>query len=200
MPYADDDIERLLARGNLSGRAYDEIEARVMRAVLPRPRRSNFYWVLAAAIPAVAALGGVALYLGTPTEATSDAGGFTAKGADTSLSGAVELRCSGEGACRAGDKLLFLVDTRVVHGYLNASAQRIEPPSPEKVRFFPTASGESPRLEDSGGMIVVDKAVRLGASLGPGLYRVDVWWTEAAPSADPLPGGRRTSVELKIDE
>jgi hypothetical protein len=199
MPYADDDLERLLAQGHLSGRAYDEIESRVMQAVLPRPRRSNFYWVLAAAIPAVAALGGVALYLGSPTVATTDGGGFTAKGADTSLSGAVELRCSGEGACRAGDKLLFMVDTSVVHGYLNASAQRIEPPSPERVRLFPTASGESPRVEASGGMIVVDKAVRLGASLGPGLYRVDVWWTEAAPATDPS-AGRRTSVELKIDE
>jgi len=200
MPYADEDLERLLARGNLSGRAYDEIESRVMRAVLPeQPRRSRFYWVLAAALPAVTALGGLAVYLGAPGEKPPDTGGFTAKGADTSLAGSVELRCSGKGGCRAGDTLHFLVNTAVAHGYLNASAQRITPPSPERIRFFPTASGESPRVEPLGGTIVVDKAVRLGASLGPGVYRVDVRWTDAAPSADPN-AGRGVSVELRIDE
>jgi hypothetical protein len=199
MPYADDDLERLLAHGHLSGRAYDQIESRVMQSVLPRPRASRFYWALAAALPAVAALGGLVLYLSGSPGAPSDTGRFTAKGAATSLAGAVELRCSTERACRAGDTLLFLVDTNVVHGYLNASAQRITPPSPERIRLFPTESGESPRVEAAVGMAVLDKGVRLGKSLGPGVYRVDVRWTDAAPSTDPS-AGRGTSVELKIDE
>lgn len=194
----DDDIEGLLAGGHLSGRAYDQIEARVMERVLYRPQASRFYWVMAAALPVAAALGGVALYMSGRAAEPEPAGGFTAKGAFDPLAGAVELRCSTERACRAGDTLLFLVDTDRVHGYLNASAQRITPPSSERIRFFPTAGGESPRVETGGGMAVVKQGVRLGPSLGPGVYRVDVRWTDAAPSTDPS-AGRGTSVELTID-
>jgi hypothetical protein len=200
MPYDDDDLERLLAHGHLSGRAYDRIESRVMQSVVPRAPLARFGWILAAALPAAAALGGLALYLGAaPAGEPSEASGFTAKGAGTPLAGSVELRCSSERPCRVGDTLLFLVDTGVVHGYLNASAQRIAPPSLERIRFFPTASGESPRLEAGGGTIVVEKGVRLGKTLGPGVYRVDVWWTDAAPSLD-ASAGRKTSVELTIEE
>jgi hypothetical protein len=127
------------------------------------------------------------------------AGGFTAKGAADPFAGAVELRCSAERACRAGDTLMFLVDTSRVHGYLNASAQRVAPPSPERIRFFPTANGESPHVGAAGGMAVVKQGVRLGPSLGPGLYRIDVRWADAAAPADPS-AGSGTSVELKIDE
>lgn len=199
MSFDDDDLERVLANGHLSGRAYDEIEARVMQAVLPRQRPSRFYWVLAAALPAAAALGGIVLYLSRPAEETPPAGGFTAKGSEGPLAGAVELRCSADRGCRTGDTLLFLVDTNRVHGYLNASAQRIAPPSSERIRFFPTGSGESPLVEATGGMKVVEKGVRLGPSFGPGVYRVDVRWTKGAPSTDPS-AGQGTSVELKIDE
>lgn len=199
MPYKDDDLETLLAGGHLSGRAYDRIEARVMERVLPRPRASRFYWVMAAALPAAAALGGVALFMSGPAPEPKPTGGFMAKGAADPLAGAVELRCSAERACRAGDTLMFLVDTSRVHGYLNASAQRIAPPSSEQVRFFPTPSGESPEVQALGGMTVVEQGVRLGPSLGPGVYRVDVRWTEAAPSTDPS-AGRGTSVELRIEE
>ncbi len=199
MPYADEDLERLLAHGHLSGRAYDRIESRVMQSVLPRAPVSRFYWVLAAAFPAVTALGGLAFYLSLPAGEPSEAGGFTTKGADASLAGAVELRCSSERPCRVGDMLLFLVDTDLVHGYLNASAQRVAPPSPERVRLFPTESGESPHLVAGGGTAVAEKGVRLGKSLGPGVYRVDVRWTDTAPSSDPS-AGRGTSVELRIEE
>lgn len=199
MRFDDDDLENLLAGGHLSGRAYDRIEARVMERVLPRPRASRFYFLMAAALPVAAALGGVALYMRGQAAEPGSAGGLTAKGARDPLAGAVELRCSAERACRAGDTLLFLVDTDRVHGYLNASAQRITPPSAERIRFFPTASGESPLVEATGGMTVVKQGVRLGPSLGPGVYRVDVRWTDTAPSTD-ASAGRGTSVELEIDE
>lgn len=199
MSYKDEDLETLLAGGHLSGRAYDRIEARVMERVLPRPHATRLYWLMAAALPAAAALGGVALYMTGSEPEPKPAGGFTAKGAADALAGAVELRCSAERACRPGDTLMFLVDTTKVHGYLNASAQRITPPSPERVRFFPTATGESPQVEATGGMTVVKQGVRLGPSLGPGVYRVDVRWTEAGPSTDPS-AGRGTSVELRIEE
>ncbi|HKO51458.1 MAG TPA: hypothetical protein VJV79_27305 [Polyangiaceae bacterium] len=199
MPYDEQDLEQLLAQGHLSGRAYDEIESRVMQRVVPRARVARLYWVLAAALPAAAAVGGLLFYLGVPSRESNAGGGFTAKGIDSSFAGAVELRCSSERACRVGDTLLFLVDTGVAHGYLNASAQRISPPSPERIRLFPTESGESPYLEATGGMTVVDKGIRLQKALGPGVYRIDVRWTDAAPSPDPS-AGHGTSVELRIDE
>jgi len=199
MSFNDDDLEGLLANGHLSGRAYDQIEARVMDSVVPRARPSRFYWVMAAALPAAAALGAVALYLSRPAEESNPTGGFTAKGAEGPFAGAVELRCSADRGCRRGDTLMFLVDTNRVQGYLSASAQRITPPSPERIRFFPTESGDSPRVEATGGMKVVERGVRLGASLGPGVYRVDIRWTDGAPSTDPS-AGHGTSVELEIDE
>jgi hypothetical protein len=198
MPDDDQELERLLAHGHLSGRAYDRIEAEVMQSVVPRAPAARFPRLLAAALPVTMMLGGLAFYLSAPARKASNTGSFTAKGAESPLAGAVELRCSNEHACRVGDTLFFLVDTSVAHGYLNASAQRITPPSPERIRFFPTEGGESPRLTTTGGMTVVDKGVRLGKALGPGVYRVYVRWTDA-PSPDPS-AGHGTSVELTINE
>ncbi len=198
MPDADEDLERLLANGHLSGRAYDEIEVRVLDRVAPRARLTRFQWLLAAALPVTAAAG-LAFSLSREAIDSKESGGFTAKGSEPALAGAVELRCSSERACRAGDTLFFLVNTDVAHGYLNASAQRISPPSIERIRFFPTEGGDSPRVEAAHGTIVVEKGVRLGPSLTPGVYRVDVRWTDGGPSPDPS-AGRGTSVELRIDE
>jgi len=199
MPYDEQEIEQLLAHGHLSGRAYDEIENRIMQRVAPRPRSARFHWLLAAAVPMVAALGGFVFYLGAASKEPPARGGFAAKGNDTSVAGAVELRCSSERGCRVGDTLFFLVDTGIANGHLSASAQRIAPPSPERIQFFPTPSGERPYLAAGGGTIVVDKGVRLQKALGPGVYRVDVRWTGTAPSPDPS-AEQGTSVELRIDE
>jgi hypothetical protein len=199
MPYPDQDIERLLANGHLSGRAYDRIEERVMERVAPRRRVPRLRWLLAAALPAVTAVGGLVFFLGRTPPASNDGGGFREKGSEPALAGAVELRCSTERSCRVGDTLLFLVNTDVIHGYLNVSAQRISPPSPERIRFFPTESGDSPRVEAARGTIVLEKGIRLGPSLSPGIYRVDLRWTDGAASPDPS-AGRGTSVELRIDE
>jgi hypothetical protein len=207
MPYDEQEIEQLLAHGHLSGRAYDEIENRIMQRVAPRPASARFHWLLAAAVPMVAALGGLVFYVGVaskePHSLTSKEpsarGGFAAKGRETSVAGAVELRCSSERACRVGDTLFFLVDTGIASGHLSASAQRITPPSPERIQFFPTQSGERPYLDAGGGTIVVDKGVRLQKALGPGVYQVDVRWTGAATSPDPS-AEHGTSVELRIDE
>jgi hypothetical protein len=199
MAYDDKDLERLLGQGCLSGASYDRIEANVMRKVLPPARRSRSVWLWASLLPAAAALAGVALYLMTPAAELGDSAGFTAKGTRASGVGAVELACSAERPCRAGDTLLFVVDTGIAHGYLNASAQRIQPASPERIRFFPTEKGESPRVEAGNGTTVVSQGVRLGPSLGPGVYRVDIWFTDDAPSHD-RSRGRLTSVELRVEE
>jgi len=196
MSHADEDLERLLAQGHLSGATYDRIEANVLERVAPEPRRRRSPWLCAAVLPAAAALGGLSLFLGRP--APSAEAGFTPKGSATALAGAVELACSAERACRVGDTLVFVVDTGVARGYLNASAQRVEPPSAERIRLFPSARGESPRLAAGAGTTVVPEGVRLNGAFGPGVYRIDIWFSDDAPSPEPR-GGRTTSVELRIE-
>jgi hypothetical protein len=198
MSYDDEDLERLLSQGCLGGATYDRIESSVMRRVLPQPRRPRRAWMLASLLPVAAALGGLALYL-APSGKGTDAEGFTAKGAGASLAGAVELACATDRPCRAGDTLVFVVDTNAVHGYLNASAQRVRPESSERIRFFPTESGASPRVEAGRGTTTAPQGVRLGESLGPGVYRVDIWFTNDGPSPEPSTG-RATSVELTVEE
>jgi hypothetical protein len=198
MSYDDQDLERLLTNGYLSGASYDRIAANVMQRVLPPPRRPKAAWLRVALLPAAAVLSGLALYLVT-SQGDTGSTGFTAKGTSASVADAVELTCSADRPCRAGDTLVFVVDTTLVHGYLNASARRIAPESSERVRFFPTEKGDSPRVEPGTGTTVVPQGVRLGPSLGPGKYQVDVWFTDDAPSLDPSKG-RATRLELTVEE
>jgi hypothetical protein len=199
MSHDDLDLERLLARGNLGGATYDRIESNVMQRVSAPTERRRPAWLWAAALPLAAALGVLALFFRTPSEPATDSAGFTAKGSNASPAGGVELTCAADRPCRAGDTLMFVIDTSAAHGYLNASAQRIEPGSPERIRLFPTEKGESPRVEAGVGTTVVPQGLRLGPAFTPGVYRVDVWFTEAGPS--PHPGeGRPISVELTLDD
>jgi hypothetical protein len=150
-------------------------------------------------LPAAAALGALALELAGGPLAASGPGGFTAKGASTFPAGIVELACSEKRPCRAGDTLLFMVDAAAAHGYLNARAQRIEPASPERIRLFPTEAGASPRVAAGGSSVVASQGVRLGQAFEPGSYRVEVWFTDDAPSADPRKG-RKTFAEFTIEK
>lgn len=200
MSLDDDELERLLARGHLSGATYDRIESSLMKRVLPQARRPRPAWLRFAVVPAAAALVAFALYLGRSSKDAEEAAGFTAKGAGpSSLAGAVELACAAHRGCRLGDTLVFVVDTSLAHGYLNASARRVEPKSSELIHFFPAEDGSSPRIEAGTGTIAVPRGVRLGGALTPGVYRVDIWFTDAAPSSHPREG-RSTSVELVVEE
>ena len=199
MSHDDADLERLLARGNLGGATYDRIEANVMRRVLPQPQRRRPSRLWAVALPAAAALGALALFFRTPVETAADDAGFTAKGSDTFPAAGVDLMCAADRPCRPGDTLVFVVDTNVVHGYLNASAQRLDPASPERIRLFPTEKGESPRVGAGVGTTVVPKGLRLGPAFTPGVYRIDVWFTDAGPSAQPS-NARPIRIELTLDD
>jgi hypothetical protein len=199
MSYDDADLERLLARGNLGGPSYDRIESNVMRRVVPRTHRPRAAWLLPAALPAAVTLGVLALFFRTSADTAPGATGFTAKGSDTSPAGGVELTCAADRPCRGGDTLVFVVDTSIAHGYVNASAQRIAPASPERIHLFPTEKGESPRVEAGVGTTVVQKGLRLGPAFTPGVYRVDVWFTDTGPSSRPGEG-RPISVELTVDD
>ncbi len=204
MRYDDEGLERLLAGGNLSGAQYDRIEAQVMRRVAkPTPLRS-----IARAMPALALVAGmsaVALRLTSPESPSAEgASGFTAKGAGVeSLHGAVELVCSGEpDRCRVEDTLLFVVDSDRASGYLNASVERIEPPSRDRVRLFPTKDGAAPHVEADRGTTVLAQGVRLASLPGPGLYRVDIWFSESHSASDEgrTRPGRRLQRMLRVLE
>lgn len=202
MRYDDDELERLLSGGHFSGAQYDRIEAQVMRRVVKTPR-----FRLARVLPAVAVLagvGGFALYMSSPGTPTTEESGFTPKGAVVASSrGAVELMCSGEqGRCGLGDTLMFVVDSGVASGYLNARAERVEPSSSEPVTLFPTSEGESPRVEPNRGTTVVPLGVRLASLRGPGLYRVEIWFSssEAARDASRPPAEGRLEVMLRVVE
>jgi hypothetical protein len=199
MSYDDLDLERLLARGSLGGPTYDRIESNVMRRVSPQSQRSRSVRRWAALLPAAAALAGVALYLGASSRTAIDSAGFTAKGSEASLTGAVELSCSGEPSCRKGDTLVFIVNSSIVGGYLNARARRIRPESTARIQLFPSEKGESPRLEAAAGTTVVPQGIRLGDAFSSGVYLVDVWFTDSGPSPDPGEG-RLTSVEFTVSD
>jgi hypothetical protein len=199
MSLDDADLERLLARGRLSGAAYDRIEARVFaRTSTRRGLGRNGRWtLLAAALCGVVALG--VAFVRPAREVTSL--GFRAKGGPSpAAAGAVELSCSSEGRpCRVGDTLMFLVDSDAVSGYLSASAVRLDPPSEERTLYFPTRSGEAPYVGAGHGTVVASEGVRL---TGAGLYRVEIRFSKSKPER--VPWGEDTtgvlSVPLRIEE
>lgn len=207
MRYDEEEVERLLAGGYLSGAQYDRIEARVLRRVASQPARGGIRRVLpdlAAPLGGTAlVVGALALHVGSSEPPAANAPSFTAKGAAAApKQGAVELVCSGAPrACTVDDTLMFVVNTSVASGYLHASAERVEPPSPERIWLFPTEDGESPRVEPGQGTTVVPQGIRLASLPGPGLYRVDIWFSEGKPLAerDRLRAERRLPVLLRIE-
>ena len=201
MSRGDERLEELLSSGHLSGAAYDRIEARVLARTARKEPRAHARWLpLAAAICGTMAL---LLVVGRTRQLPSGSG-FTAKGEHAAASGgSVELACSSEDRpCRAGDTLMFLVDSGAHSGYLNASAVRLEPPSEERVWFFPTAEGDAPHVALGQGTVVAPQGIRLTAQQRPGLYRVDIWFSESKPERR-VPTGleeRVISVRLEIED
>jgi hypothetical protein len=200
MQHDDRSLERLLARGHLSGAEYDRIETRVLDRVARPGKPGRGRWLVVAA-PVVAAAAGLALCI-TGLRAPADpSGGFTPKGTTvTTIDGAVELVCSGDARpCRVGDTLMFLVDSSVASGYLNATATRIAPPSEERYVLFPSAGGQSPYVASGSGTVVVPQGIRIGAQHGAGLFRVEVSFFERGAALAPRLAGT-TSVDLKVVE
>jgi hypothetical protein len=202
MSHDDETLERLLAKGHLSGAAYDQIEARVMARTAgePRPQSRQWWWAFAASACGASAL--VFALAGSEPPAASS--GFTAKGAPAVPGlGSVELACSNDGRpCRRGDTLLFVVDSGLAAGFLSASAVRVEPPSVERIWFFPTSGGEAPFIAAGTGTVVASQGVRIGQDQVPGLYRVDIRFTPEKPTRVVIPEAREgfVSVTLRIED
>jgi hypothetical protein len=196
MSLDDDSLERLLSGGHLSGAAYDRIEERVLARVTGEPRAESrrWWWALAAATCSLGAL----LFAWNASELWP--AGFTAKGdPSAAVEGSVELACaSGAGPCRAGETLMFLIDSGQVTGYLSASALRLDSPSAEPVWFFPTASGEAPYIAAGEGMVVASQGVRIGANLPPGRYLVAIRFTPDKPTRSQLSHADDGALKLRL--
>jgi hypothetical protein len=203
MAHSDEDLERILSNGHLSGREYDRIEAEVMRRVAPDPERRRGRWLLAG-LAAAGGVGACFFYLGVLAPRSAEVSGFRAKGgAAAPAEGAVALSCPDAGGpCRLGETLVFAVDSSRVSGYLNAYAERVDPPGGERIGYFPTASGSAPRVAPGTGTVVLAQGVRLGSEHAAGLYRVHVWFSDEKPgrSADASSTEKTTSVLLRITE
>lgn len=173
-------LDQLLAGGSLGGPRYDEIFERVVPrtagAEAGRPRRWRRWWLVmsAALVPAAAAWLVLARPKGPPP---------TPKGA-AGLSGAIELGCgvAAGHVCRAGDTLLFSVNSAVASGYLAAYAERIGDPSSERIWYFPRTGGRAPLVSAGQATVVLPEGIRIGPEHTPGRYRVTAWITQSPPS------------------
>jgi hypothetical protein len=180
------DLDRLLARGRLSGAEYDAVEQRIFEQLAPRRRRPR--WQLLA--PAIALAAGLALFAGL----TASEKHYAEKGGGTPVRGVVNIGC-GSGAmhsCRLGDTLMFSVLGNVAPVYLVAYAEPLAG-EPSRIWYFPQAGHIAPRVEAGAGTNVSSEGVRLGPPHVKGRYRVKVWLSESAV-------GREQAAELKGHE
>jgi hypothetical protein len=184
MDEEDQRLERLLAHGYLSGSQYDEIE----RKVLKRSTKPRSMAALAWGVPAgiVGSCLVAFLLIHTPGEAP-----FTPKGGAESAIGVIDVGCGrADHVCKAGDTLMFSVNTAVASGHLGAYAERLGAGKQDRIGYFPTAGGSTPRVARTGGTVVLPEGVRIGPEHTPGRYRVHVW-----VSRRPLSGPELENVE-----
>jgi hypothetical protein len=202
----DDDLEidQLLAGGRLSGRQYDEIEQRVLRQVAPR--RARRWWPALGGAAALASALSAWLLMARSDPADErtrpralDA--FSEKGGDASARSApvFDLRCATpSGACRVGDTLMVSAHGVVRAGYLAAFAERTGNAKQERIWYFPSESGESPRIEATAETVVVPQGIELAAPHAPGRYEVTLWLSDH-PDRRVLPAeGARRVLSLVI--
>ena len=166
------ELDRLLARGSLSGSEYDQIEARILDRVQPRSANR----VLRPLVPAVAGLAmaaAVALLVVRPSDTES----FRAKGGGTPGLGVIEMACAGTtpSSCPRGSTVMFSVNAAVASGYLGAYAESLDDPARPRIWYFPTRAGVSPHVATASGTVVVPQGVRLGHEHAPGRYRIHAW-------------------------
>jgi hypothetical protein len=155
----DDELDRLLARGRLSGRQRDNVLDGAVRAAAPR--RRGWRQLLAVLLPATAA---ALLLLLWPRQA------FTPKGAPAST--LLEVTCV-DGArdrCRAGETLLFHVGGANQGGVLTAWAEPAG--GGEAIWYFPPSDDRPLTVAATPAMQTLGRGVRLGPEQPPGAYVV----------------------------
>jgi len=167
-------LDRLLAKGHLGGPEYDRILNNVLERT-HRPLGQRRAWMLGpVAGLSLAAAAIVVLLVGRPAQQP-----FASKGSAPAVSGALSIGCpspvGSPGSCRVGDTLMFEVNAAVVCGHLGAYAERADAPGGQRIWYFPTATGASPRVDRGEGTLVVPEGIRLGPEHAPGRYRLTVW-------------------------
>jgi hypothetical protein len=162
-----DDLDRLLARGRLSGPQRDRVLEKVL-AKTSRPRGLRLKHVaLAAPLAAVAA---VLILVGVRQREHAD---FSVKGGGGSV---VEASCSNGplSACPVGSTLVFRFDGLSAPAYVQAYATPSSPSEGERVWYFPTSSVPAPQLAAEASSELLQKAVVIGAEHSARDYRITI--------------------------
>jgi hypothetical protein len=168
----DNELDRLLARGRLSGPDRDRILDRVLQNVGTEPARRPRGWLVAIASAAAAAIVAVVVWVALQPGDRDE--GFRTKGGGAGV--AVEIGCRhGEDIrrdrCARGDRLLVQVDGLGQEAYLAAWA---DGPDGRRVWYFPEDDGVMPRVVPGGGPVLVDRSVGIGDEHAPGNYQITV--------------------------
>ena len=162
-----DDLDRLLARGRLSGPQRDRILERVL-AKSAAPGRRRIQRAVVIALPLVAAAA-VWVLIPKPDEGLH----FSAKGG---ADAGVEATCLGGAlsACPAGSTLVFRFDGIQVPAYVHAYATPSPPTAGERVWYFPTSTVAAPQLSLTSGSEVLQKGVLIGPEHTASAYQITV--------------------------
>jgi hypothetical protein len=172
----DDDIDRLLARGGLSGPQRERIFDEVHRTV---GKRKAFRWSRYAAFGAPLAIAAALALVLYPSHRL---GGFAAKGTQSSV---VEVLCpdGALSACPLGSKLFFSIEGIVAPVFVHAYADPVGS-GHERVWYFPTTNGAEPISVSPDQERLLKKAVVIGPEHGSGAYRIHVVLSTAPLSRD----------------
>jgi hypothetical protein len=159
-----DDLDRLLARGRLSGPQRERILDRVLEATA-RPGRLRLKHVIVAA-PLVAAAAALVL-----VSRQDEAPSFSPKGDKSST---IETTCSGGllSACPIGSKLVFRFDGVSEPAYVQAYATPSPPNAGDRIWYFPTSAVPAPQLTAHAESEVLQKGVLIGPEHSAGGYRI----------------------------
>jgi hypothetical protein len=162
-----DDLDRLLARGRLSGPQRDRVLEKVL-AKTTRPRGLRLKHVaLAAPLAAVAA---VLILVGLRPPEHAE---FSVKGRGGSM---VEASCSNGplSACPVGSTLVFRFDGLSAPAHVQAYATPSSPSEGERVWYFPTSTVPAPQLSAKAPSELLQKAVVIGPEHSATAYRITI--------------------------
>jgi hypothetical protein len=191
----DDELDKLLARGHLSGAQYDSVEKRVLDRVAPRPKHLLRWLPLAAA----------GLVLGVATLHVTEDSSFRSKGSGPGPA-VINLGCGRELSrdCRAETTLLFTVNAALGSGHFGAYATPLDVPDGERIWYFPDASGKAPIVGPGAGTVVLPSGIRIGSEHASGRYRVTAWLSRQPLSREELDQAppnvflSRESLEMQV--
>jgi hypothetical protein len=188
MKTADQELQRLLARGRLGGPGRERVLERILQGIARPVARRWRIWI---ATLALAASGTTALVLMRRTPAGDE---FTAKEGAKGKTGVLDLACLGgsSAACAEGSTLVFSATGASRPGYLAAYAEPAG--GGERIWYF-SADGESPAIPVStSGTHPAPRGVRLGPEHAAGHYLVHVFLTTTPLTRSALLAARSAAI------